>query len=38
MVWPERPPELEAPVLVFGFEMEDLRFFCDVVLVLGSSL
>jgi len=34
-VWAECPTELDTPVLVFGFEVEDLGAICGVMILSG---
>ena len=37
-MWAECPTELDTPVLVFGFEVEDLGAICGVMLLTGLIL
>lgn len=37
-VWAECPTELDTPVLVFGFEVEDLGAICGVMILSGLFL
>ena len=37
-MWTECPTELDKPVLVFGFEVEDLGAICGVMIMTGLFL
>ena len=37
-MWAECPTELDTPVLVFGFEVEDLGIICGVMILSGIIL
>ena len=37
-MWAECPTELDTPVLVFGFEVEDLGVICGVMILSGVFL
>ena len=37
-MWVECPTELDKPVLVFGFEVEDLGAICGVMILTGMFL
>ena len=37
-MWAECPTELDTPVLVFGFEVEDLAAVCGVMIMSGLFL
>ncbi len=37
-MWVECPTELDKPVLVFGFEVEDLGAICGVMIMTGMFL
>ena len=37
-MWAECPTELDTPVLVFGFEVEDLGAICGVMILSGLFL